>query len=212
MNSLYIRTLDESDLPIVNTVHQEAFQDSTLTQLGPDIVQKYYYWNLQNSQLYYFIGAFDKGELTGFCLSGVFRDSETQFFLDNKIALVKRLLLKPWLLFNADVRGKILEGIKKIFKKQKVRQKEIINSQPLEKIGILSIAVSSKYQRMGIGNELMKHVEKFAIEQGFSYMHLTVHKDNHKAITFYERCGWGKEIAENGDWQGAMRKSLPLSH
>ena len=77
-------------------------------------------------------------------------------------------------------------------------------SQPF---GILSIATHPHSQGLGVGKVLMKEIENVARQRDFCEMFLTVHPDNHQAITFYESIGWEK-IPRNGAFKGEMRKYL----
>ena len=193
----------------VVSVHQTAFPSSTLTQMGTELVYQYYLWQFNNSYYLFPIGAYIDDHMVGFCFSGVFRDSETQFILDNKNLFFRQFFAKPKLCLNKDIQNQIITGLKKLLGKLKDRS----NVQPKatsthEKYGILSIAVDDNYQGFGIGKALISRVETNAIQSGFSYMRLSVHVDNHNAISFYLKRGWTKVLSPSGIWHGSMIKDL----
>lgn len=55
---------------------------------------------------------------------------------------------------------------------------------------ITMIAVANEYEGMGIGKELLTLSEFLAVESGMEYIKLEVHKENMRAIRFYEKCGF----------------------
>lgn len=205
-----VRLLTHADLFDVVEIHKTVFYESTLTQLGDKLTYQYYLWQFENSHLLYPIGAFVNNQLVGFCFSGVFKDSETQFILDNKRLFITSFIVKPKLFFNIEIRKQIITSLQKLTRKQKneisYHQKPVVSSS--EKFGILSIAIDDRYQGYGIGSTLMREVESYAKQSGFTSMRLTVHVDNQKAISFYQKCDWAKVFSPSGIWQGSMRKDL----
>lgn len=55
---------------------------------------------------------------------------------------------------------------------------------------ISGIAVDAEYRRQGIGNELIKAVEREFIARAFDMVTLEVRKSNWRAIRFYEKQGY----------------------
>lgn len=54
----------------------------------------------------------------------------------------------------------------------------------------------------------MEYAERSAVERGFSKMGLTVHPSNSRAVRFYEKMGWQRNLTD-GQWTGSMSKTLP---
>lgn len=55
---------------------------------------------------------------------------------------------------------------------------------------VLTIDVSPKYQRRGIGLKLLQEIEKIFMEKGIRTCHLEVREDNVEALRLYEKTGY----------------------
>lgn len=204
-----IKEIKREDLCKIAKVHIDSFPESALTKLGSAIVERYYLWQLigphKNVKS---VGAFVDNNCAGFSFSGVFDGSTSGFLHENRGFLVKQVLLHPWLITNPLFFRRMLYGIKvlKSFSKKKKASNETRAAKALP-YGILSIAVSNKYQNLGIGKILMNIAETDAVECGFDQIELTVSPDNLKAVKFYEKLNWQKVPAGN-NWKGYMVKPL----
>jgi dTDP-4-amino-4,6-dideoxy-D-galactose acyltransferase len=58
------------------------------------------------------------------------------------------------------------------------------------------IAVSEKFQGLGIGKTLLKAAENFALKNGLNTLHVPTQKININACSFYERYGFQVEFEE----------------
>lgn len=67
---------------------------------------------------------------------------------------------------------------------------QCIYSKPMK--NILGIAVSKKYQKIGIGRDLMEAVEKWARDEKVSYIRLASGEEREDAHKFYRKCGYKK--------------------
>ncbi len=205
-----LKKLQPEDLGKVVRVHINSFPESALTKLGAQIVRRYYLWQLTGPhKKIWAIGAFLDDDCAGFSFSGIFHGSTSGFIQQNKKFLVKEVLFHPWLLFNPLFTKRLGEGIKLLRRSSK---KQTISGagpeQPrIPDYGILSIAVSEKYQKLGIGQLLMLDAEKEALKYGYEQICLTVHPDNKKAVRFYEKQNWQK-FYQSESWNGAMIKKL----
>ena len=79
-----------------------------------------------------------------------------------------------------------------------------------EEIRLMQVAVDSKYQREGVGREMVKYAEKRAREAGYSriVMHAML-----SVVHFYEKLGYRQEgdiFEENGITFARMVKDLKL--
>ena len=75
--------------------------------------------------------------------------------------------------------------------------------------GILAIASDPMSRRSGVGKLLMTHSEKYASDQNFKKMYLTVNPKNITAIKFFEDMGWTKD-GNVKNWQGHMKKEIDM--
>lgn len=200
-----IRALTPADLVEIAQIHLHAFRGSALTLLGAEAVRRYYGWQLLGPHECYAIGIDDNSHhLAGFCFGGVFRGALSGFVNQNRSFLIIQVLKRPWLILtNPIMRDRMRLG---------ARIRPPIGDSPrpapvVRSFGILAIAVDPLAQRRGYGQEMMRHAEQLARENGFSQMHLTVAPENHQAIQFYEQEGWQKKVVD-GNWKGAMTKVL----
>lgn len=55
---------------------------------------------------------------------------------------------------------------------------------------IIDVAVSKEYEHQGIGSKLLQHLFDIAKEYNITLISLEVRRDNHIAISFYEKNGF----------------------
>ncbi len=207
--------LDPDDLDTVTKIHIEAFPDSTWTKLGSQVVKEYYRWQLTGPHP--FVSAktiYVDDNCAGFLIGGLFKASTSGFIWLNRHLLARKVLLKPWLMFDSVFRNSFNSGFRMVRKfspdkinSEKSAEPVIISQAEQRSFGILAIAVSPHYQSHGIGKILMETAENIAVSSGFTKMDLTVNPSNVKAIKFYERLNWEK-ILTKGEWKGIMEKKL----
>ncbi len=207
MNNFELKLIELKDFSQVAGIHKKAFQNSLLSILGDKPIERYYKWQMQIPNKCHAMGCFEKEKMVGFCFSGVFRDSEIGFIQRNWLLLLRQLIMHPRILNQMKLRKRLkyilLSYIKKIIH-CKGNQKLLSD----EKFGILSVAVDPEYQGLKIGKELVHESEKFARQNNFSKIRLSVHTDNFQAIQFYETQGWKKTKDDSGKWLGLMEKAL----
>lgn len=203
-----LRQIGTGDLPAVAKVHVDSFPQSALTKLGHDIVERYYLWQLTGPhKKVRAVGAFVDDDCVGFSFSGVFKGSLSGFVNNNRPALFKKVIFRPWLLLDEMFIERLMSGVKvlSILNRTPAKQLPTFEDRPAS-YGILSIAVKGSCQGLGIGKLLMLDAEREAVECGFTCMHLTVNPDNKKSVAFYERLGWERRVV--GDrWKGSMVKT-----
>lgn len=203
-SEISFRNLTAGDLPGIVHVHCQAFPDSALTALGKEAVRRYYDWQLHGPHEAIAIGGFVDGQCAGFCFGGRFRGALSGFLRQNRGYLIMRLLTHPWLLGRSAVRQQL---------PKRSRRKQFAPSPPLRppdapSCGILALAVSPAHQKQGLGRLLMQGMEAWAMQHGYSKMHLTVHPENQSAVAFYTRLGWQEIPSVGGEWRGAMTKAI----
>jgi ribosomal protein S18 acetylase RimI-like enzyme len=206
-NTLFIRELTESDLPAVAGVHIKAFADSLLTRMGKRVVHKFYRWQSQPPNDCYAIGAFIDEKLAGFCFSGFFYDAEVYFIMRYWYLTIPGFIKNPELIRQVKPFKRMRYIIKSRIRRIRDKKVKTQESRPaIKRYGVLSIAVSPSCQRFGVGRDLMKSVYMDALQKGFELIQLSVHPDNEKAVKFYEKEGWTKDIDDKGTWSGVMVK------
>jgi ribosomal protein S18 acetylase RimI-like enzyme len=201
-----IRELSDKDLGSVADIHCLGFKDSALTKLGKGAVRRYYHWQLYGPHDVFAIGAFRGNSLVGFCFSGLFRGALSGFIKKNRMYLTGQVILRPWVLFDNNVRNQLSIGVK--IGKSKARPPKKDNVSKKISFGILALVVHPGMQNKGVGWMLMTAVEQEARLRNYPEMHLTVSVHNHKAIRFYENMGWNKSMPNPGNWRGRMEKLL----
>jgi ribosomal protein S18 acetylase RimI-like enzyme len=211
MNSeIVLRKLELADLPQVAQVHINSFPDSALTKLGAPIVERYYLWQLTGPhEKVWATGAFVAGDCAGFSFGGIFNGSTGGFVRQNKAFLIKETLRQPQLLFNRSFLQRVQMGIKSLrrLSRKKSASTNEVRLPQISSFGILSIGVSERYQKLGIGKLLMLDAEKEAVRCGYKQMDLSVHPTNEKAVGFYEKQNW-QRFPSNDFWKGVMIKPL----
>lgn len=216
--NLTLRILITSDLEMITSVHFGAFPDSALTKLGRESVRRYYEWQIIGPHDGVNIGAFVDGELAGFCFGGIRRGALGGFLERNRAFLIRRVMSRPWLLSNPLFRQRAQFAIQRLFgrlRPVKAGTKPSAaagNTQTLPPaFGILSVAVDPRFHGQGIAQLLMEYSENEARNRSFTRMHLTVHPSNTRAVRFYEKMGWHRDLLDS-IWNGSMSKVLiPVS-
>jgi ribosomal protein S18 acetylase RimI-like enzyme len=204
-----LRPIDRRDLYQVAAVHLAAFQDSALSELGPEAVRRYYEWQLDGPHDSRSIAAIRDRDLVGFCFAGVFRGALSGFVRRNRGYLVRHVFTHPRLMLNGVVREAATQGAR-ILGRTAFRRRAKAGGQPSSDpyFAILAIAVDPRTQGGGVGRILMDDAESAALEAGFDEMRLRVAPDNRQAVRFYEKLGWTRHVDDGGHWKGAMRKNL----
>ena len=148
--------------------------------------------------------------MTGFCVGGSFRGALSGFLSQNRAFLAWRLVTHPWLISNEIVRRRLPLAVKALNADRTPGHTIPPNATRERSFGVLSIAVRPEWHGHHIGTLLMMTAEAAARARGFRAMHLTVAPDNQRAVQFYEHLQWDR-VPIDGQWQGAMRKTLDAS-
>lgn len=153
---LVIDELSPEDLFHVAHVHRRAFPGGALTVMGHEAVRRYYEWQLLGPHDVVARGAFRDGQLVGFCFGGVFRGALAGFVRKNRVYLLGRLLLRPWLVLTPEVRGRLGAGLKALRAgRNKAGGSPTVVGPPRRPFGILAIATDPDHARRGVGAHLM---------------------------------------------------------
>jgi len=205
-----LRNITREILGQVAEIHRKAFPESFLSLLDKKTIIKYYDWQMTPPNICYAFGVSNNdNQLIGFCFAGSLRNAKIYFIQDNFIFIAAYFLRHPRLLFNhtllshlghflKNLKDHLIQGKWRRTKEQQVRS---------DRFGILSVAVDHGFQRIGIGELLMNHTEQYAIKNGYQKIELSVHPENQKAVSFYDKLGWKKVLYDREKpWQGYMKK------
>ena len=203
--------IDKSGIGQIVDIHLRAFPESTLSLFGRKVLTKWYQWHFSPPNQCHAFGAFEGDVLRGFCLSGVFRNSEVFFFQEHFFYVLWQLIVHPQLILNNKTIERFM-GITTALKdhlKSKSKEKQKIRKSRSNRFGILSIAVDPNSQGHGIGSLLVNEVELLALEIGVFEIRLSVDPTNFQAVSFYQKHGWQRICFESDEpWQGYMKKVL----
>lgn len=202
-----VRLIIRGELVHVAAVHLEAFPSSVLTKLGDDAVRRYYDWQLSGPHDCVALGGWTGDQLAGFVFGGTFDAALFGFLRRDRMFLMGRLLQRPRLLVDPELRPSIRTGLQSMVRRR-ARSVGPVVERP-SSFGILSIAVRPSAQGSGVAQQLLAETEQAARARGFEHMNLTVDPENGRAIRFYERNGWIRDHPHGAAWSGTMRKALP---
>jgi ribosomal protein S18 acetylase RimI-like enzyme len=201
-----IYPLISDHLKSVTNVHLRAFPRSALSQLGSESVFRYYKWQVEGPHDLFAIALMSDNQLVGYCFAGSFNGALSGFLNANWNYLIRRIMLRPYLIFNPLIRTRIWSTLKRLVSRRQNRKTKPTSQTP-DRFGILAIAVDPDVQGHGAGKAMMDAAENQARSRGFSEIVLTVQPTNTRAVRFYEKFGWSKVLA--GDkWAGKMQKQI----
>ena len=205
-SNIEIKELTTEDIPEIVHIHIESFPESLMTRLGAEILQKYYEWHFDEShKIVKVAGAVYDGKCIGFILTGVFNGSTSGFVRKNIWLIIKEAAVRPWLLFDKKLIKKFKSGTKILT--STFTKKPPVNNPRVKSYGLVSLAVSPAYRKLGAGKILMEEFELIAKNCGYSRTDFTVEPTNYKAVNLYEKLGWQRTLS-NGEWKGAMEKDI----
>jgi len=200
----------------IATCHRQAFGDSLSSKLGLKHCMKMMSFYIEDERgiLYH---ASDNGKIIGYC-GGLMNTkpgqpgSATSMIQFSFKSIILSILVRPWLLFQKEIRHNIsliAKNIKLKLFKNLVKARHVpdnVVSEFVPSIGLVVIGVLPEQQGKGYGSLLLNEFEHFAQKEGFKKMVLSVKKDNHKAIRAYERNGW--TIQHSGREEHVMTKTI----
>lgn len=152
---LQSRKLGLSDIHAIARIHREAFPNFFLTSLGLKFLTQFYK-HVIAQDLCIAIGVFNASELVGFCIgtkkkAGFYKQVFASGFFDLFISSVFKLVFNP---------KKVQHLLRSL------SAKETSDPQIMDSASILSICVSPKFKKKGIGKILLGLFEKDAFQSG----------------------------------------------
>lgn len=179
------RIAQTSDINDIVTFHKKNFKNYYLTNLGENILKKYYCYFIQDQKNFCNICELD-GELVAISLYVKRYDEQmNRFYSENKKILSKAILSKVLKMNRVIIKG-TLSRVTNILK----------NQEPfdLPDVTLLSLATDSTYQSQGIGKQLIVDSEKIMSDRGITEYYLSVLPENERAIQFYENNGFIRKV------------------
>jgi ribosomal protein S18 acetylase RimI-like enzyme len=176
-----IRKAEHRDVRDIVRVHQEAFPEFFMTQLGARVLHLYYSEAIQWPGACTLV-ATDGNEVLGFAVGIVALDDYNHYlirhrFLRLAINALPQFILHPSLLIRA------WWSI--------TRPKEELEEEKSHEASITSIAVSNRKQRLGFGKLLLAELVKRLQERGAAQITLSTDMENNeRANMFYASAGF----------------------
>ena len=214
-NKISIKKIKFIDISEVALIHVVSFKESFLTNLGIDVVKKYYEWQLMSPDRVFSYGIFFDRRLAGYCFGGSFSMALGGFLIRNKKVIFFSILKKPWVLLKPIFLKKIIIGMKIFFRFIKIKnlKKKASTNKKGKNFGILAIATDPEFRGKGFGKKLMLFSEEIAQKESYNKIRLTVSSKNHRAIDFYLNLGYEKKFFSNDNfWNGTMEKIIQASN
>jgi GNAT superfamily N-acetyltransferase len=191
---------DIKDLKKIALCHRAAFPKSLSSKLGLNYCMKMLSFYLVDERGLLF--HLNEGEeIVGYCgglmnkVPGM-HGSATSMTQYTFKALTLNVLIRPWLIFNHEIRANlplIIRNIKlKLLGRDtgKTASTTPPNREFIPSMGLVVIGVSPEHQGKGYGSLLLREFESRARKEGFPRIHLSVRKNNNQAIRAYEKNGW----------------------
>lgn len=178
MNKNIIRNAKLNDIEQISILHKKEFSTHFLGHYSVGLIKKFYECFFGISV---FIVSENKGCINGFILGGNSQDlnrAKKQFLNQNKQRYIMETVIRPQVYWQALSRIKFVTSALLPTKPTNLLQSS-------DKIRLLSIAVSDEVKGSGLASTLLKEFECNIIpvkEYG-----LSVKKDNHRAINFYQK-------------------------
>jgi ribosomal protein S18 acetylase RimI-like enzyme len=195
-----IRQAREEDLPGMVDVHVRSFTGYFLTQLGRSVLTDYYRQFILTDGAIVVVVDF-QGRVCGLIAGSSDDDRVLRQFYKRKFMLIFGNVLKQILLLNPTVWRGIADRFIHVRKAVRVNLQDsaTVNSvdNGIHKARLVSIAMDPDFQGSGFSGAMLNHYEAANRAAGFSFIRLSVNSDNHRAIRFYEKCGW-RIFEDNG--------------
>lgn len=191
----------DEDVVTVGAIHGEVFPDSMLTRLGPNVVARYYRWQLADGGVIGLV-AVEGGDTVGWLVGGRFSGSMVGFVKRNGLLLTARVLRNPSIVLRGSGRRALQTGARLLLRRSGRRDVERPDRVPPRSFGILAIGVVSRARRHNVGGLLMAEAGRTAAGRGDRRFHLTLNPANAEARSFYEHRGW-RRIDVPGDTETA---------
>lgn len=168
-------------------LHLDAFAGYLNTLLGRGYIKAFVTWFLRNGGTIAIAAIDDNQKIVGYALCAPVGYS-TKLNRDLFWGAGIRILIRPWLIFNARFRLVLVERMKSLVGQGKNAQQTVKLPEP--SMSLVAIGVASSQRRSKIGRRLINAVEVSARHLQMQSLVLSVYESGAAARRFYEQCGW----------------------
>lgn len=189
----------EHDIRAIAYCHREAFPSSLSSALGMCFLIRSFQWYLANQDAFLLVAKDVNGLIMGYA-GGLFvhkkstHGSSTSMIQYAFKEAVIGMLIKPWLLFHPELFRNyrlILKNVRlKIFPQKKSNRSSVNCQKRIQSLGLVVIGTSNTERGKGVGSALLQAFENQGRILKAEHLHLSVRKNNLKAIKAYNKNGW----------------------
>lgn len=199
------------DLSKIAYCYMSAFPNSLATKLGKKYVMKTLEWFLKHNDCALYWIRNEEGKCIGFVGAKQGHGSTSGMIQYAFWQGINAVLLKPWLLFTAEVRNHfplIITNIKQRIFGRKIQKKNFTFKQKsvIPSVGLVVIGVNVEFQGKGYGKLLLSVFDEITCKFGSNKAHLSVKRYNTSAISAYQKCCWS--IISEDDQTYIMTKKI----
>lgn len=199
-----IRPVLDADFPQLAKLYKECFSESFLARLGTSMLVRYLRWlSLRERNRPCTLVAEDALGLIGYLSAGCYTENvQVSFMKEHRLHLALAILLRPGVALHPDFVLKIRRawfGLKKYgadSRKPSGAQASTVSSgrwSPV-RFHVLSVAVSLRGRRRGIGSALLSHGVKEARSRDCTFMDAMVMASNTASLGLFT--GFGFELVD----------------
>ncbi len=196
----FVRLMTCDDLPAVAVLHCSAFPGQLLTLIGPRLIRRFYGQFIILPGSFAFAASRD-GLLVGFVAGSTDKNELfRRFYRSNLLWIGLKVIVSPaiWSLMSRNVSGRrshfkrLLQSLSRKKSEHSDAEQTVTDSRIPNRL--MSIAVSEPCRGQGIAEELVDRFCKQLSDEGFEEVGLSVLAKNERAIRFYEKTGWLREL------------------
>jgi|GEM_PF-521398 len=182
-------------LRLVSICFQSSFPDSFASKLGIPYLVRMHEWFLEEPDGFILFIRHEK-QCVGFVSGYVGTSSASAMMQFALWAAFRSLALRPWLVFEPEVRKRrhfITRNLKKRFfvtRRVEEREKEQNAYSFSDSVGLVGIGVHREYQGKGLGSIMLRAFDQEVMLKRLSHAHLSVKRENKRAIHAYRKHGW----------------------
>ena len=181
------RTAAKDDLAAIVAVHLECFKGYFLSELGRDLLHKYYLeFYAENPEL--FAVAEESGTIVGFVMGMLDGSTARKMFVKNNMFSLGLRMSALLLTLNKNAWSRLIGGFSSLFKRKQISDE--ISSSSVGYGTLLSIAVLPGSSGKGIGQNLVFSYEELIKRSNYNKCRLSVRAENTGAIALYKKCGY----------------------
>lgn len=205
----------ERDVSVIVKCHREAFPSSFSSALGMSFLTKNFKWYLDHPDAFLLVARNENAEVLGYAGGLLMHERSAHGSSTNIMQYAfweafSGLIRRPWLIFHREMLPNyklIWKNIRlKLFPVKKIIKPPTERKERIRSLGLVVIGTSKESRGKGVGSALLQAFEIKGKELIAERLHLSVKKNNSKAIEAYTRNGWKVGGEQGGNLQ--MYKNL----